>query len=391
MARVCLVNIGSYAALDGTVQGAYIGGEELQHALLARMLNRRGVHECSVVTARYGPDDGTLVEGIRVYGAYDPAAGLPLVRYVHPRWTGLVRAMRRADADVYYVSCAAGNTGHVLTWARVMGRASLFRIASDGDCIPARMLISGRAARAWFEFGLGCADVISAQSEHQRQLLKANYGLDAAIAPLVHEDPGRPLALGERDIDVLWVANLWPWKRPELFVEIARALPRLRFHLVGGPAPGHESLAEQLRAAACAASNLTLHGRLGYHETAALFTRSRLFVNTSIIEGFPNTFIQAWSHGAPVVSFHDPDGIIARHGLGHAATSATDMAAAVGTLLGNDAAWHSASDRCRAHVRTRYDPDSTLAIYEAHVDQALERARRAGRWGTPDRIGGARR
>ena len=52
------------------------------------------------------------VDGIRLIGICPPDAGLPVVRFVHPRVSGLVRAMREADAEVYYHNCAEAFTVH---------------------------------------------------------------------------------------------------------------------------------------------------------------------------------------------------------------------------------------------------------------------------------------
>jgi hypothetical protein len=43
---------------------------------------------------------------VTVIKAFREAAGLPLLRFIHPRWTKLWGAIARADADVYYFSCA---------------------------------------------------------------------------------------------------------------------------------------------------------------------------------------------------------------------------------------------------------------------------------------------
>ena len=40
--------------------------------------------------------------------------------------------------------------------------------------------------------------------------------------------------------------------------------------------------------------NVTMLGPVRYRDTGALFDRARIFLNTSSIEGFPNTFLQAW-------------------------------------------------------------------------------------------------
>ena len=46
-------------------------------------------------------------------------------------------------------------------------------------------------------------------------------------------------------------------------------------------------------------------------------TPSKLRPNNSSVEGFSNTFIQAWMRAVPVVSIAaDPDGILAEHRLG---------------------------------------------------------------------------
>jgi glycosyltransferase involved in cell wall biosynthesis len=73
-----------------------------------------------------------------------------------------------------------------------------------------------------------------------------------------------------------------------------------------------------------AAGNIEYLGARPQSEINALMARSHVFVNTSISEGFPNTFIQAWMREVPVVSLDvDPDGVLDRERVGiHARTTA---------------------------------------------------------------------
>ena len=79
-----------------------------------------------------------------------------------------------------------------------------------------------------------------------------------------------------------------------------------------------------------------------------------VFVNTSDSEGFPNTYLQAWARGTPVVAFFDPDGVVAREGLGYAVRSIAEMRAAVVELLTNPARWTEMSNRCQRYVAERH-------------------------------------
>jgi glycosyltransferase involved in cell wall biosynthesis len=88
-------------------------------------------------------------------------------------------------------------------------------------------------------------------------------------------------------------------------------------------------------------------------------------VNTSDIEGFPNTYLQAWASGTPVVAFFDPDGVIAREGLGVAVRTTEEMSEAVQRLTSNESEWNAARQRCLAFIERHYSEDVVLQPYLA--------------------------
>jgi len=357
--KVCFIGLDNLPVLAPEFNAYGVGGEQVQHTLLAKALARRG-HDVSMVVYDYGQPDRARWDGVTTYKAYRADSGLPMVRFVHPRWTGVWSALKRADADVYYASCAGMHLGLLAMFCRKENRRFVFRIAHDSDCDPDNLLIKYWRDRRLYEYGLRRASGILAQSEQQQRALMKNYGLQSDLADMLVEAPKSQPA---RDVDVLWVNNLRPFKRPDLFLELARRLPRYRFHMVGGKQPGHEDLYDEISVQAREIPNLEFHGPVPYHDIGPLYARARVFVNTSDSEGFPNSYLQAWVRGTPVLAFFDPDGVIRRRGLGDAVESIDRMAARVDTFLRSPALWSGSSAACIDYMRERYAEERILAPY----------------------------
>jgi glycosyltransferase involved in cell wall biosynthesis len=357
--KICFLGYENLPVLAPEFNRHGVGGEQVQHTLLAKALARRG-HEVSMVVYDYGQPDRACWQGVTTYKAFRQHAGIPVLRYIHPRGTGVWSALRRADADVYYASCAGMHVGLLALFCRRARRRFLFRVAHDTDCDPARLLIQYRRDRKIYEYGLRHADGVLAQSVGQQRALLANYGLHSRVAEMLVDPPEREV---ERDVDVLWVNNLRQFKRPDLLLALAKKLPRLRFHMVGGPQPGFDDLYRRIRQEASALPNLGFHGRIPYHEVGLEYARARVLVNTSDTEGFPNSYLQAWVRGTPVVAFFDPDEVIRRERLGAAVASLDQMADAIAELVRDGAAWREAGKRCRAYMARVHGEDRILAPY----------------------------
>ena len=350
-----------------------VGGAELQQTLLARALAAQG-YDVSMVVADYGQPDGAAWDGIKTHKAYQPAAGIPVLRFIHPRWTGLWAAMKRARADIYYTSCAGALLGQVVLFARLHGAKVVFRIASNSDCDPSALLIRYWRDKRLYRYGLRRADLVLAQTPGQQQALLKNFRRESRVVASMTDTNGRRPGFEERDISVLWVGNIRALKRPELLLEAARKLPRLQFHIIGGPMPGSESLYEQVRAAALQVPNVRFHGPIPYQEVGEFYERARVFVGTSEIEGFPNTYLQAWARGTPVVAFLDPEQLIARNGMGRAVTSVAQMCAEIVALSDDRQAWEIASQRSRDYMDNRFNLTRMTAPYIEALSNLYERA-----------------
>ncbi len=360
--RICLVSLRALPALSEEHKHERLGGEEVQHAQLAAALTRLG-HEVRLVVGDFGQRDGAVYEGVTTLKAYKESAGLPGLRFVHPRWTGLWSAIARADADVYYYSCAGMILGMLALYCERHKRRLVFRVASDDDCDPDKVEIRYWRDRWLYHYGLKRADAVLVQTVKQQQALLKHHGLSSTVAGMFVAHPVQSAASVSRDIDVLWVANIRQIKRPDRLVAIARAMPGIRFHMAGAAVPDEKDLYQRVESGARELPNLTFHGAVPYMDIGRLFDRARVFVNTSDLEGFPNTYLQAWVRGIPVVALFDPDGVINSRGLGSSHDTVPELIQGLEQMLCMEGKYEAARHATLEFMEHQFGEEAVLAPY----------------------------
>ena len=367
-AHVCFVAPALYPVIAERGDLGVVGGAEVQQAFIARQLVARG-YRVSVISHDYGQRDGELVGGMRVIKMFRPDAGLPGVRALHPRLTGLWSALKRADADVYYQRSSAMTTGVMSFFCRRNGRSSIYAGAADVDFIPGREKIRDPWWRATFRYGLRNVDRVVVQNPTQITLARQHHGIEPVLVPSMFE----PVAEGHAQAgnhEVLWCGMMREVKRPGLLLELARRLPDVPFRMVGGPVSSSEGQAtwQRIQAEAVSLPNLKLEGFLPYEAADRRYPQARVFLNTSVSEGFPNTFLQAWARGVPTLSFVDVGSRLDGEPVGGVCMDMDDMERRLRQLLTDDDAWLNASQRVRLYYEVNHSAEATMKAYETLLD-----------------------
>jgi glycosyltransferase involved in cell wall biosynthesis len=358
--KVCIVSLNIVPFFDGDRGGAY-GGAEVQAAFIADALRSCGQQVSLVVANLSRPD----VIPFPVENAFDSSKGIPGLRFYHPRWTGVMSALKRADADVYCQHCAGMITGLAAMFCRQAGKVFVYCAGSDVDFSPSRVAVHGVRDRLLFGYGLRASDGLVVQNERQRVAAGERFTKPLRIIPTGIR-PTDDAEDSQRDA-LVWIGAMWRVKRPELFLELARRMPDKRFLMVGSAG----ELEGRVRAEAKHIPNLELLGRMSRDEVGKVLRRSALLVNTSSVEGFPNAYLEAWNHGVPVVAFNDVDGIIREAGVGAVCDSIEAMAAAARDLTADAASMHAMRDRARRLVRERFSSHVLGPRYAAFFEELL--------------------
>jgi glycosyltransferase involved in cell wall biosynthesis len=355
----------------------HIGGVEKQTTMLARWLASRG-HEVSMIVWREPAPMPASIDGVRVVPLCGRDEGLPGLRFFHPRWTGLWRALERADAQVYYQNCGEYVTGQVAMWCRLRRRAFVYSAASDADCDPALPLMPERRVRALYRLGVRWADRLVVQTGRQQRMLAAGFGREAAVIPMPCAEAPAP-SRAAAGATILWLGRICRVKRPDRLLDVAQACPELRF-VLAGPDDDDREYTQAIAARAAALPNVRMTGGVTPDEAARLLDDAICLCCTSDHEGFPNTFLEAWSRGRPVVSTWDPDDLIASHDLGVVAAGAEGLAAALRDLAAAPATWHRMSARGREYFNRTHAAAVTLPQFEqVLLDAAHGRGAPSGR------------
>jgi glycosyltransferase involved in cell wall biosynthesis len=114
--------------------------------------------------------------------------------------------------------------------------------------------------------------------------------------------------------------------------------------------------------------NLEMKGFVPFTEAERLFNGARLVLNTSLYEGFPNTFLQAWSRSIPTIAFIDTGSRTSEgHPVYDAVHDVSEASWKVERLMRDDILWQQASQRVFAHYRECHSIDATIDRYERQI------------------------
>ena len=363
--RICFVAHLAYGAMAGGDCGA-IGGVERQTSLMAKWLAGRG-YQVSVLTWDEGQEDGIEIDGVKVFKLCRKDAGIKGLRFFWPKWTSLIAAMKRADADVYYHNCSECVTGQIALWCRMNNRRFIYSTASDRDCELRLPHMHTYRERVLYRYGLKSAETVIVQTERQREMMLKNFRRDSLVLPMPCPGPSEIYGVNyeqERHSSrhVLWIGRICKVKRPDRLLDLAENCSDLHFDLVGPS--DYSEYARAVCERARNIENLTLHGSVSRENVSEYYKKAKIMCCTSDSEGFPNTFLEAWSYALPIVSTFDPGGMIADIGLGIIAQEISGLADGIRSLCNSPDQWKEVSQRVRQYYLENHTVDAAMEKFE---------------------------
>lgn len=360
--KICLVAHNAYGAIIGD-ENRHIGGVEIQTNLLARWLVTKG-YRVSVIVWGESEDVVRDVGGVEIIPTCRVSSGLPGIRFFYPRWSSLWKALRQADADIYYHNCGEYVTGQIALWCKYNKRKFIYSVASDPDCDVSLPTMKKIRERVLYKYGIQNADLIIVQTFRQEKMLLDGFGLKSVMLPMPSRGVSEHFDPKSRHVSfqVLWVGRFSRVKRLDRLLDLAEDLPQIEFHVIGGVDQDVE-YAKELLSRMSSVSNVEYHGRIEKAQIGEFYKQASILCCTSDYEGFPNTFLEAWAHGLPIVSTVDPDEIIKSHHLGFVGKTVSALKQGVEMLSNDYSKYESSSLNSRKYFDANHSEETALTRY----------------------------
>ena len=360
-------------------QDGHAGGAERQCWLLAQGLAVRG-HRVLLVSTR---TSGTGQEQRVVDGIETTALMAPL-EDPEARARELDAVLTNHETDVCYVRDFYWFADAIAACerARVASAVNYYSLPQCGGSTLPILLhglrqLSPRSLARWLRDdrmtshvnrkSAARASARIAQTDEQKTALQRHFGLEATVIPSMQPPSSTVGVRCPTAQELLWVGK--PFKRPSAFLDIAdswlSSRPCVNFVLacrVDICSRRDKALVTRVERM----KNVRLVINASADEIQHMFATASVYVNTSLAEGFPNTFLEAWAAGTPVVSLSvDPDQVLDRQGIGIACGGSTRrLEAELGRLVDNRPLRDRMGAAAQAYVAHAHNPETTVSRYE---------------------------
>jgi glycosyltransferase involved in cell wall biosynthesis len=334
------------------------GGAELQQVLIGKELVKKG-YNVVFIDFDYGQNQFEVVNGIKVIKTFKPKQKTNIWEYALNIHT-LLYAVLKSNADIYFQMSGIYIFPRIYT--TIARKPIIYAIPSDSV-----VSVTGEdrfIIRLFRHFEVSHADHVIVQSNHQKEQLKQNFGKDSTLIKSICVIDKDKVQKNQTPL-VLWVSTLWELKQPQIFLDLAKEFPDIEFCMIGGSAPGENEFFDSIKSKAEKIKNLRFLGFIpSMHQVSNYFEKAWVFINTSTVEGFPNTFFHAWSTFTPVLSLNvDPDEVICKNNLGFHSGNFAQMVTDLDTLIKNDDLRQQLGLNGRHYVEKEYNTDQVISQY----------------------------
>lgn len=372
--KICFVSPKNYPLFNPDKVGNF-GGAETQLYYLSTKLAVDPRYIVSMIVHDFGQPAIEKNQNVLLYKYTEQSNFWDKIKYIRyfVRFVKLFALFKLINADIYIQRCKIGLTIYTALFCKILKKKFVFMTASEADVIGTIKKDLPLFNKTFHDYGIKKSDLILVQNNEQQKLLKKNFNLESytqkSVCPVKH------LKSKEGNY-ILWVGRAVAVKEPEKLFELAQQNPDKNFIMICKSVPHEVEYFEKTKNNALKIENIQFIEHVPFNEIDQFFQNVKIFVNTSAYEGFPNTFIEAWKNGIPVISLNvNPDDIITAYSLGFCSKTISQMNKDIDLLYSDEKLYKKLSNSAYLYVKKNHNLEVIIEEFKRHlysiVDEGL--------------------
>jgi len=359
MIKICFLSIGALANFEpesGKKIG--IGGSETQLYLLATELARDKNFSVYFILDGRGNLKSKKYQGVFVQKTI---SSLPVVKKLFTIFQACLFLLKDR-ADIYISRGKGIENFFIVLIKKILNKKNIYMMAGD----PKTDFLQNSLKEKVFLWSVKNSDLIVSQTQNQIDFLKNNLKKDGVLMNSVYPIE-KDLKINDKlRNSILWVGDSRPIKKPYLFLNLVQMFPKEKFVMICGTNPKFPEEFSKIKNETNKIPNILFINYVPFAEIDGYFKRAKIFIHTSISEGFPNTFVQAAKNKTPVVSLNiNPDNIFEKYKIGFCADgNFNKMIEYLKLLLENNELWQKMSENAYNYARENHDIKKIVENYK---------------------------
>lgn len=283
--------------------------------------------------------------------------GIPKIKFIIYEFPLLFWAVKKYSPDYIVQECANRFSGILAIIAKLLRIPFIHRIASDMDVDGRIKYNISKFYLMFYYLGVRLADHISCQNKYQYEILKKKYpkkSISILYNPYKIKETINSKSNGKY---IAWIGNFRYEKNLLALASVAKKLPQFQFKIVGTKLVDSDEDTNKGLAELKNLDNVEFLGHLNNNKIPGFLSNAYCLLNTSRLEGFTNTFLEAWAMGVPVITTKNvnPDNLITDFNLGIVADNYESLPEIIREFIlsGRYEDYH---EKCRNYIIKYHNP-----------------------------------
>ena len=351
--KICIISHFGYPLYNKKCMETDIGGGAgVQLYLLSKEFTKKNNINVNVITGNHKIQKKRieLYQNIKLFNV------LPIKRNIFNIFKFVIFifiTLIQIKPDIIIQRAPSTSTGICAFYSKLFRKKFIYSIANKPD-------VNGVAEKGvlgkFYKYGLDNASVIVAQ--HNDQILELEKFKKRKVRNILVIKSGYEIIEIDqiKKTKILWVSRAMEWKRAEFFLELAKKIPDKDFIIICTKT-NNEKYWKTIFDNAFKIHNLKFLNFVPFQKMDSYFQKAKFFINTSIFEGFPNTFIQAFKNKTLVISLNvNPEEILTKHKIGiFCNDDLKKMEVTINHLFENQELYNSYTKKAYSYVKENHD------------------------------------